>query len=1109
MKNFIKYILSGSIGLAISQHTLAQCTVSATPGNITISCGESVDLTAVGLSATPALSTDFNGNQIGAGWSTTATMLYNNPCGPTLDGTPSAWFGNVPLPRTIATNGFDLSCGGQVCFDLDFAGDDPGGGSNCEDPDQPDEGVYFSYSIDGGATWVEIFYFEPTSNITGPYYDWANYCFTLPPAAWTSNTMFQWDQPNISSSVNDHWGLDNVVITPTNCGYWYDWDNVPGSNNPPQQTVTPQTTTTYNVTYTDGVDACNTSLTVTVEPLVADATASATNLVCPNCADLNVELVNNNAGSITDNFDPAFDPNMWFNISSGTVNLNCGAMSGTAMHFDGTGTDRSLTTIPFNATSCGNINFCLFMGNSGSGGAPCENADANENVALEYSIDNGATWINIVTYDHSLWDANNAWQCFSEPIPGPAQINNTMIRWRQLQFSSCSGCDNWSIDDIDISCAPPAYDYSWSPNNGLSDPTAQAPQACPLVNTTYTATITDPATGCSASDDVAINVTCSCQFDIFTANLSNCQNGNEFTVSGGFSYVENPGSGTIEIEVTNASGTYTETVNGPFVDGSNNSYSISGIISDGSPVSVTIYFSDDISCNSTINDVSPALPEVTNIAGGATYCDGDIVNDITVDVTGNGPFTVDYTLNGVPASAIGAGLSISLGNAEGVYVVTNINDQGCTNIATGTETITIQPLPTIIDLSGGDSYCENDPINDIMIDVSGTGPWTIDYTLGGVPNSVTSATSPISLGNGVGQYIVTQVSDANCFDAFNATDEISIDLAPPVNAGADFISCDGDQVVLLGSGAVSYVWDNGVTNGVAFIPTATTTYTVLGTDANGCAASDDITVTVEPLPNVSFVGDVLQGCAPLIVNFTNTTPGNIASCEWNFGNNDLSNDCGTVSTTYQNDGYFDVTLTTTSVNGCVNSATYDDYIYVENDPLAGFNPSLQTLLSLDTDVSFNNTTIGAVNYIWNFGDGSAISNLENPVHTFPQDQTSNYLVTLYAYSPIGCADSISSVIKVTEEVIYYIPNTFTPDNDEFNQHFQPVFTAGYDPYDFNMLIFNRWGEIIFESNDASVGWDGTYGGDKVPDGTYAWKIEFKTLASDERVMISGHVNIIR
>jgi gliding motility-associated-like protein len=245
------------------------------------------------------------------------------------------------------------------------------------------------------------------------------------------------------------------------------------------------------------------------------------------------------------------------------------------------------------------------------------------------------------------------------------------------------------------------------------------------------------------------------------------------------------------------------------------------------------------------------------------------------------------------------------------------------------------------------------------------------------------------------------------------------------------------------------------------------------------------------------------------VNFTNTTPGNIASCEWNFGNNDLSNDCGTVSTTYQNDGYFDVTLTTTSVNGCVNSATYDDYIYVENDPLAGFNPSLQTLLSLDTDVSFNNTTIGAVNYIWNFGDGSAISNQENPVHTFPQDQTSNYLVTLYAYSPIGCADSISSVIKVTEEVIYYIPNTFTPDNDEFNQHFQPVFTAGYDPYDFNMLIFNRWGEIIFESNDASVGWDGTYGGDKVLDGTYAWKIEFKTLASDERVMISGHVNIIR
>ena len=94
-------------------------------------------------------------------------------------------------------------------------------------------------------------------------------------------------------------------------------------------------------------------------------------------------------------------------------------------------------------------------------------------------------------------------------------------------------------------------------------------------------------------------------------------------------------------------------------------------------------------------------------------------------------------------------------------------------------------------------------------------------------------------------------------------------------------------------------------------------------------------------------------------------------------------------------------------------------------------------------------------------------------------------------------------------LIYYVPNTFTPDNDEFNQTFQPVFTAGFDPYDFQIIIFDRWGELIFESFNADEGWDGTYNGKLVPDGTYTWKIEFKTSSSDERVAVIGHLNLIR
>lgn len=1088
---------------------IGQCVLNVNPTSVAINCGESVDIEAIGLSATPALSTNFNNNQIGTGWQTSATVLYNNPCGPSLDGTPSAWFGNVPLPRTLTTNGFDLSCGGQVCFDLDFGGDDPGGGSNCEDPDQTDEGVYFQYSIDGGATWTTIFYFQPTSNISGPYYSWANYCYTIPPAAWTSNTMFQWDQPNATSSVNDHWGIDNVVITPTNCGYWYDWDNLAPTNDPAQQTVSPTTTTMYNVTYTDGTNACTGSVLVHVNPLVADATTSSAALICPNCADLDVSLVNNNAGSIVDDFDPGIDNTMWSTISSGTAGTGCGGVTGNGLHFDGTGTNRSAITIPINTTVCTTIDFAMRMGSTGSGGAPCENADAGEDVVLEYSTDGGVTWVNIQTYDESLWDANPNWQNFTVNIPVAAQTVNTMFRWRQVSFSSCTGCDNWSLDNIDIACAPPVYDYVWTPATGLSNANAQSPQACPIIPTTYTATITDPATGCSASDNVFIDVNCSCYFDQFTGNISNCLNGNEFEITGVYSYVENPGTGTIVIEATNTSGTVSTTINGPFTDGVTNNYTLSGLIADGSPVSITIYFSDDLACTADVQGVSPVLPTVTNINGGNTYCQGDAVNNILVQVTGNSPWTVSYELDGVAQTATGNTSPINLGNLEGQYVITGISDQGCTNTASGNDAIEINDLPQVILFGGGDNYCQGDPIDDITIDVSGTGPWDIHYTLNGVAQTLNSATSPIVIGNSPGTYNVTQIDDANCTSLVNETDVITILPAPVVNAGVDFIVCEGFPITLSGAGASTYVWDNGVTNGSAFVPSATMTYTVTGTDVNGCTDDDQITVTVENTPDVNFAADVFQGCVPTLVTFDNLSSGNITSCHWDFGDGNTSDDCGTVQNLYNYPGSFDVSLTLVTVNGCVNSYEIQDYIYIEADPVASFNPSMQSLISLDTDVTFHNTTIGASNYVWEFGDGSPQVTTVSPTHEFPQEQTGSYVVILYAYSPIGCMDSTTNYIKITDAIIYYVPNTFTPDNDEFNQNFQPVFTAGYDPYDFNMLIYNRWGEVIFESNDATVGWDGTYGGKVVPQGTYTWKIEFKTSATDERITISGHVNVIR
>lgn len=289
MKNFLRINVL-LIGLFSLNQAFAQCVVNATATPalpVTINCGEQVNLQSQGFAQGPALFADFNLNSLGAGWTSTQSVMYNNPCGPSLDGTSSAWMGSsATQPRELNTVGFDLSCGAQVCFDFDMADDDPCGCNDCEDPDQANEGVYFRYSIDNGATWVDIFYFQPNSTGSGPYYSWANYCFNLPAAAWSANTMFQWRQDAGSSANYDHWGIDNVEIQPINCSgaYYYEWNGVQASQD---TTVFPTVTQDYTVLYTNGTDdSCTAVIPVTVNQFNLGAFATPSTFDCGDSTTL-------------------------------------------------------------------------------------------------------------------------------------------------------------------------------------------------------------------------------------------------------------------------------------------------------------------------------------------------------------------------------------------------------------------------------------------------------------------------------------------------------------------------------------------------------------------------------------------------------------------------------------------------------------------------------------------------------------------------------------------------------------------------------------------------------------------------------------------------------
>jgi len=508
-------------------------------------------------------------------------------------------------------------------------------------------------------------------------------------------------------------------------------------------------------------------------------------------------------------------------------------------------------------------------------------------------------------------------------------------------------------------------------------------------------------------------------------------------------------------------------------------------------------------CDSTSNVTLIVNPLPVIDAGlDQVECEGV---SVTLNATGTPTITWDIApvVNGIPFTQ-------NVGTVT--YTATGVDANNCSN--TDQVDITINPEPAVdpilddvlchgastnaINFTGtlaGTSYAWTNDMPSIGLAANGTGdiPLFAAVNIGATPIIATIAVTP-TLNGCTG-------STESC--------TITVNPLPNVFAGIYDVVCEGDQISLTGSGAFTYAWNNNVIDGQPFSP-ASGTYTVIGTDANGCVNTDDVLITMAPLPIVSFTA-VVPPCAPFIATLTNTTPGNMDDCIWTINNGAIINDCGPIVYTFENPGTFDVTLTTTSDAGCTGSATYLDFIYIEESPNAAFTPSSSVVSNLNTEVQFNNTSTNAVDYVWTFGDGSGSITEENPTHTFPDDTFGSYLVTLIAYSSIGCSDTAYATVKVNEEVIFYVPNTFTPDADDHNETFQPVFTSGYDPFDYTLLIFNRWGEIIFESHNVDVGWDATYGGDhiNVQDGTYTWKIEFKTTQTDERINVVGHVNVIR
>lgn len=810
------------------------------------------------------------------------------------------------------------------------------------------------------------------------------------------------------------------------------------------------------------------TITLTFTVFSAAITAAVTNVDCFGNATgaINIEAVGGalplaylwNTGAVTEDLT---------SIISGDYTLVMIDTNGCTETMDFTITEPPLLTETATTSSISCFGFTDgLIDVSPGGGTP----------GYDFLWDTGATSEDLTDigagiYSFTITDANGCILSGVYTLIEPSELIMTAT-------STAVSCKDFTDGTIDVSTFGGVSGYSYLWNTG-----AITEDLSGLGAALYLLTVTDE-NGCEATIEVVISepdslnimadlthVTC---FGELTGKI-------EITTTGGvFGYTYSWDSGEITEDLIDlASGTYTLEVNDA------NGCLISGVYTLNEPSLLTVDLSGtNISCFGEATGITSSL-----VAGG---------------IPG-----YTYLWNTGETTTIISDL------IAGTYELTVTDENGCE--MTSSIGLT-QPSPLTTDIEGTDETCVDSFDGSIDVEVTGgVPPYTYEWVVGDL-----TITDEDLVGLTSGTYVVDILDDNGC----PASDSISLVSPIDFDAGPDstFSACSGDGIVSLNSflmATTEGVWSEITESGHFNTETSAFDLTDLSagvyifnyiipvfTPCTDTIAS--FIVTVYPKPVVNFTADEVVGCAPLGISFTNLTMYEGSSCVWNMGDGTIIEDCGPINHSYDYPGDYDVTLEITSDMGCVNEFTAESFVHIYDNPKASFTylpdfPSIQ-----DPEVAFTNTSVDDDTRIWNFGDGSPTVTTDNPYHTYPTIGNVRYEVILIVTNEHGCIDTAIQNILIEDVLIFYVPNVFTPDGDDYNNVFKPIMTAGYDIYDYNLTIFNRWGEIIFESMNADFGWSGTYGsGGLVDDGVYIWTLNFTESTSSKKHAIQGHVTILK
>lgn len=288
-------------------------------------------------------------------------------------------------------------------------------------------------------------------------------------------------------------------------------------------------------------------------------------------------------------------------------------------------------------------------------------------------------------------------------------------------------------------------------------------------------------------------------------------------------------------------------------------------------------------------------------------------------------------------------------------------------------------------------------------------------------------------------------------------------------------------------------------------------YMLVGEDACGLRDTSMTTVSAVPPLDATFSLTNFEGCNPIDALMISATEEyqNIAQMIWHFGDGDSTVVLASANHTYTESGVYYPWLKVVDVNGCITTDTSEIPVRAFPSPVAQFTVDNPLAILPNTTFRFENESTDGEYFQWLFDEFDLIDAFDT-TYVFPPNTEGTYVVELFASNQYGCTDHTEMTVIVDEEIDLYIPNSFTPDYDGINDVW--LFKgSGYNNLVFNTKIFNRWGELMFESNDPEEAWTGNYrdGGNFVPDGLYFYRIHVRDTRNEIGHIFEGHITVVR